>query len=188
MELAAAKAISARYGCAVLCKGGHQLNDADDLLWRRRRGAVVPRQADRTTPTPTAPAAPSPAPLRRIWPRALRSGYRRGAGEGVHLRRAGRHAGSGQGLRPHEPRRFAPACCRGGVYEMEKTTSTFQNGLIWFGAGGVSGGNPDRHVLCPAGHGSGHGGHCAGAPHRLRHAVPGGAHRRPLRAAAPWRR
>ena len=31
---AAAKAISERYGCAVLCKGGHQINDADDLLWR----------------------------------------------------------------------------------------------------------------------------------------------------------
>ena len=30
---AAAKAISERYGCAVLCKGGHQVNDADDLLW-----------------------------------------------------------------------------------------------------------------------------------------------------------
>ncbi len=31
---AAAKAIGERYGCAVLCKGGHQLNDANDLLWR----------------------------------------------------------------------------------------------------------------------------------------------------------
>ena len=30
----AAKSISERYGCAVLCKGGHQINDADDLLWR----------------------------------------------------------------------------------------------------------------------------------------------------------
>ena len=31
---AAARAISERYGCAVLCKGGHQVSDADDLLWR----------------------------------------------------------------------------------------------------------------------------------------------------------
>ena len=31
---AAARAISETYGCAVLCKGGHQINDADDLLWR----------------------------------------------------------------------------------------------------------------------------------------------------------
>ena len=30
---AAAKRISEKYGCAVLCKGGHH-NDADDLLWR----------------------------------------------------------------------------------------------------------------------------------------------------------
>ena len=29
----AAKAISERFGCAVLCKGGHDLNDANDLLW-----------------------------------------------------------------------------------------------------------------------------------------------------------
>ena len=34
----AAKAISERYGCAVLCKGGHQVNDADDLLWRDGAG------------------------------------------------------------------------------------------------------------------------------------------------------
>ena len=31
---AAARTISELYGCAVLCKGGHQINDADDLLWR----------------------------------------------------------------------------------------------------------------------------------------------------------
>ena len=35
---AAARAISERYGCAVLCKGGHQINDADDLLWRDGSG------------------------------------------------------------------------------------------------------------------------------------------------------
>ena len=49
---AAAKLISEKYHCAVLCKGGHQINDADDLLWR-------------------APAAPYPAPLRPIWQRAM---------------------------------------------------------------------------------------------------------------------
>ena len=32
--IAAAKTIGERYGCAVLCKGGHHLNDANDLLWR----------------------------------------------------------------------------------------------------------------------------------------------------------
>ena len=35
---AAARAISEAYGCAVLCKGGHQINDADDLLWRDGAG------------------------------------------------------------------------------------------------------------------------------------------------------
>ena len=30
----AAEVIGRRYGCAVLCKGGHQLNDANDLLWQ----------------------------------------------------------------------------------------------------------------------------------------------------------
>ena len=34
----AARAISERYGCSVLCKGGHQINDADDLLWRNGAG------------------------------------------------------------------------------------------------------------------------------------------------------
>ena len=32
--IAAGKAISEHYGCAVLCKGGHRLNDANDLLYR----------------------------------------------------------------------------------------------------------------------------------------------------------
>lgn len=31
--ITAAKRISERYGCAVLCKGGHQLNDANDLFY-----------------------------------------------------------------------------------------------------------------------------------------------------------
>lgn len=31
----AAKAIYGAYGCAVLCKGGHQLNDANDLLYSK---------------------------------------------------------------------------------------------------------------------------------------------------------
>ncbi|MBD9288588.1 MAG: bifunctional hydroxymethylpyrimidine kinase/phosphomethylpyrimidine kinase [Faecalibacterium sp.] len=38
---AAAKAISEKYGCAVLCKGGHQINDADDLLWRSGTGCTL---------------------------------------------------------------------------------------------------------------------------------------------------
>ena len=34
----AAQTISEKYSCAVLCKGGHQINDADDLLWRNGAG------------------------------------------------------------------------------------------------------------------------------------------------------
>ena len=34
----AARAISEQYGCAVLCQGGHQISDADDLLWRNGAG------------------------------------------------------------------------------------------------------------------------------------------------------
>nr|WP_326184980.1 bifunctional hydroxymethylpyrimidine kinase/phosphomethylpyrimidine kinase [uncultured Oscillibacter sp.] len=34
----AARYISETYGCAVLCKGGHDLNDANDLLWRDGAG------------------------------------------------------------------------------------------------------------------------------------------------------
>ena len=34
----AAQTISEKYGCAVLCTGGHPINDADDLLWRSGAG------------------------------------------------------------------------------------------------------------------------------------------------------
>ena len=67
---AAARAISERYGCAVLCKGGHQVNDADDLLWRNGSGKCSTASVSRI-PTPTAPAAPCPAPSPPTWPRAL---------------------------------------------------------------------------------------------------------------------
>ena len=33
----AARAIGEGYGCAVLLKGGHQLNDANDLLYRDKK-------------------------------------------------------------------------------------------------------------------------------------------------------
>ena len=35
---AAARKIGEQYGCAVLCKGGHDLNDANDLLWQNGVG------------------------------------------------------------------------------------------------------------------------------------------------------
>ena len=37
MEIAA-RQISDKYSCAVLCKGGHDLNDANDLLWKDGKG------------------------------------------------------------------------------------------------------------------------------------------------------
>ena len=40
---AAAKLISEKYHCAVLCKGGHQINDAPSVAGRLRQ--MVPRQA-----------------------------------------------------------------------------------------------------------------------------------------------
>ena len=36
----AAEIISEKYGCAVLCKGGHQLNDANDLLYQKGKEPV----------------------------------------------------------------------------------------------------------------------------------------------------
>ena len=52
----AAKLISGKFGCAVLLKGGHSINDANDLLckgsqtkWFKGKGS--------TTPTPTEQAA-----------------------------------------------------------------------------------------------------------------------------------
>lgn len=38
--IAAAKYISETYHCAVLCKGGHQLNDANDLLFQKGKEPV----------------------------------------------------------------------------------------------------------------------------------------------------
>ena len=35
---AAARAIGEQYGCAVLCKGGHRINDANDYLWQQGEG------------------------------------------------------------------------------------------------------------------------------------------------------
>ena len=44
----AAEMIGTRYGCSVLLKGGHQKNDASDLLWQKdRKAGVVPWSADR---------------------------------------------------------------------------------------------------------------------------------------------
>ena len=70
----AAQTIADRYGCNVLLKGGHSDTDADDLL-ALRDGQLLWFPGQRVdNPTPTAPAAPCPAPSRQTSPRA--SGWR----------------------------------------------------------------------------------------------------------------
>ena len=99
---AAARTISQRYGCAVLCKGGHQINDADDLLWRDGSGKWFRGRRIHNPNTHGTGCTLSSAIAAN-----LAKGYDldtvRGAGQGLYLRRAGRHAGPGPRLRPHEP-------------------------------------------------------------------------------------
>ena len=76
---AAAKRISEKYGCAVLCKGGHQINDADDLLWRDGCGKWFHGK-------------------RIANPNTLG-----GACQGLHFRLPVCHAGPGPRLRPDGP-------------------------------------------------------------------------------------
>ena len=66
----AAKLISEKYHCAVLCKGGHQINDATTFCGGTAAANGSAASALQT-PIPTAPAAPYPAPLRLIWQRAM---------------------------------------------------------------------------------------------------------------------
>ena len=40
----AAKKINEMYHCAVLCKGGHSLNDANDLLYQNGKATWFPRK------------------------------------------------------------------------------------------------------------------------------------------------
>ena len=37
----AAQRIGEKYGCAVLCKGGHQVSTADDYLWQNGKGTWI---------------------------------------------------------------------------------------------------------------------------------------------------
>ena len=67
----APREISAAFGCNVLCKGGHDLNDANDLLYLTDGTARWFNGRRMRTLTPTAPAARCPAPLRRISRRAM---------------------------------------------------------------------------------------------------------------------
>ena len=99
---AAAKYISEKYGCAVLCKGGHKVNDADDLLWRNGFGKWFHgKRIDNPNTHGTG------CTLSSAIASNLAKGYDLdavcGAGQGIHLRGPGGHAGSGPRLRSHEP-------------------------------------------------------------------------------------
>ena len=65
----AAETIGRRYHCAVLCKGGHKVGGADDLLWHRQRDPLVPRRAHRQPQHPRDRLHPVQRHRRRIWPR-----------------------------------------------------------------------------------------------------------------------
>jgi len=91
----AAKRIGDTYGCAVLLKGGHRVNDANDLLY-----AVVRGQAHRQSQH--ARHGLHALERHRVEPRqGLLAQRVRRAGEGVHLRRAVGNAGPRQGGGAH---------------------------------------------------------------------------------------
>ena len=95
----AAKRISEEYHCAVLCKGGHQLNDANDLLyadgtyrWFHGKRISNPNARYR---------------LHSFFCHCLQSGKRLfpgrigRTGQGLHFRSPGSHAGSGKRQRSY---------------------------------------------------------------------------------------
>ena len=125
----AAQTISEKYGCAVLCKGGHQINDADDLLWRGGAGKWFRgKRIDNPNTHGTGCTLSS----------AIASNLAKGYDLDASVERAKAYISGalaamldlGRGLRPDGPY----VCAERGVHRMKKT-STFQNGLIWFGAG-----------------------------------------------------
>ena len=69
--IAAAKKISDTYHCAVLCKGGHKLNDANDLLYRDGSYRWFEGKRINNPNTLTVPAVPCPAPLPPTWQRDM---------------------------------------------------------------------------------------------------------------------
>ena len=89
----AARAIGEKTGTSVLLKGGHNINDANDLL----------RQAHSKSQHPRHRLHPVQRHRRQPGQGVLHGGFHP-AGQGLPLRRPGGHAGPGTGERPHEPR------------------------------------------------------------------------------------
>ena len=98
----AAKEISERYHCAVLVKGGHQLNDANDLLYRNGECRWFYGKTDRQSQHPRhrmyAVQRHCLKPCKGIF-----HGQVSGESKRIHIRSAGSHARPGQGKRSHEP-------------------------------------------------------------------------------------
>ena len=110
----AATIIHDRYGCAVLLKGGHRVNDANDLLCWDEGHPVVYGPAHRKPQHPRHRLHAFQR-HRRQPGQGLSPGRVGGAGQRVPDRCAGRHAGPGSGQRPHESRLDAPGqICPGG--------------------------------------------------------------------------
>ena len=162
---AAARVISEKYGCAVLCKGGHQINDADDLLWQDGTGTWFRGKRIHNPNTHGTGCTLSSAIASN-----LAKGYDLdtvgGAGQSLHFRRTGRHAGPRARLRPHGPH----VCIKPSKEEVRavKKTSTFQNGLIWFGAGVSLAEILTGTSFAPLGMAKGSAGHSHRPRHRLR--------------------
>ena len=98
----AARWISETYHCGVLLKGGHQLNDANDLLYRDGsarwfRGKRIDNPNTHGTGCTLSSAIASNSG------QGLLPGGVCGAGQGLYLGSPGGHAGSGTGKRPHGP-------------------------------------------------------------------------------------
>lgn len=66
----AAAYISEKYNCSVLCKGGHSINDANDLLYSQRGIQVVLRKKELIIQILTEQDALFLVPLPQIWQKA----------------------------------------------------------------------------------------------------------------------
>ena len=111
MERAAAKFAGDTCHCAVLCKGGHQLNDANDLLYADGENLWFYGKRIATSNTHGTGCTLSSAIASNLAKGRGLAGIC-AQGEGVFIRCTRRYAGFGEGKRPHEP----CICHRGRVW------------------------------------------------------------------------
>ena len=118
----AARDLSARYRCAVLCKGGHSPDGgANDLLCHQ--GKVLWFRGKRIdNPNAHGTSCTSPAPSRPTWPKVF-PGRGHSPGQAISFRGTGGHAGpgprrrtAGSHLCPHRL-----LCPGGGVSSAERS-------------------------------------------------------------------